>query len=142
MNRHCTDCGTELSGEWDFCPHCGHRVAEKHEVAMRRRHETAPSKSSYGGFVYGAIAAPILIISGIMICLTGWGIFIGVPIVLLGIIAPLAGTMLGMGEHRGKCPKCGVRVITGGDQLAHACPHCGEQFAVVDEGTKHAVAAH
>ena len=43
----------------------------------------------------------------------------GVPMILLGIMAPLLGPMLGMGEHRGKCPFCGTRMISVDDGKAH-----------------------
>ena len=130
MNRHCTQCGTDLVEAWSFCPSCGTRLEEKRVSSKPHWHEFAPSKGAYGGLVYGVVTAPILILAGVMICLTGWGIFLGIPIVLIGIMAPLAGTLFGIGEHQGKCPKCGVRVISNSDHLAHACPHCGEPFSV------------
>ncbi len=132
MNRNCTHCGMDMSEGWSFCPHCG--VEEAQKAVEPREHESAPDKGGYNGFGYGVVAAPILVIFGIMICFTGWGLFIGVPIILLGIFAPLAGTMFGIAEQQGKCPNCGVRVLTGPDHLAHACPHCGVPFAVNDKG--------
>ncbi len=56
------------------------------------------------GWPIGLIAAPILIVTGIMICLTGWGILLGLPVIVAGILAPLAGPLLGMSEHAAKCP--------------------------------------
>ena len=50
----------------------------------------------------GLVAAPILIISGVMLCLTVWGIVFGVPFILLGIMAPLYGQLVGMREHMDK----------------------------------------
>ncbi|HWA95932.1 MAG TPA: zinc-ribbon domain-containing protein [Terracidiphilus sp.] len=134
MNHRCVHCGTELSGGWDFCPHCGRHIEDKHGKQEPLEHENAPDKGGYSGLTYGFIAMPILLILGTMICFTGWGLFIGVPIILLGIFAPLAGTMFGIAEQKGKCPKCGMRVLTGPDHLAHACPHCGVPFAVNDKG--------
>jgi DNA-directed RNA polymerase subunit RPC12/RpoP len=91
-----------------------------------------PARGAFGGLLYGVIAAPILIVAGIMISLTGWGIFLGVPVIVLGILAPLAGPLFGMGEHKGKCPACGTTVITVGDGKVHDCPTCSAKFAVSD----------
>jgi DNA-directed RNA polymerase subunit RPC12/RpoP len=89
-----------------------------------------PARGAFGGLIYGVIAAPILIVAGIMISLTGWGIFLGVPVIVLGILAPLAGPLFGMGEHKGRCPECGTTVITIGDGKVHDCPTCSAKFAV------------
>jgi hypothetical protein len=43
-----------------------------------------------------------MIIAGIMLCLTGLGAFLGVPLIIGGIIAPLAGPLFGMGVVKGK----------------------------------------
>ena len=135
MNRQCTQCNTNLEDAWSFCPRCGAHGAVP--VATPREHQPVPHKGAYSGLVYGIVAAPILIAFGIMICLTGWGLFLGIPVIALGVLAPLAGPIFGLGEHQGKCPKCGMRVVSGPDQRAHACPHCGEQVAVVDEHGAH-----
>jgi hypothetical protein len=80
----------------------------------------------------GLIAFPILVIPGVLLCLLGWGIFLGVPMIALGILAPLLGPLAGMGEHRGKCPSCGTRMISVDDGKAHECPMCSERFAIGD----------
>ena len=75
-----------------------------------------------------------------MICLTGWGVFLGVPVIVIGILAPLAGPLFGMSEHTAKCPECGTRVITLADGKMHACPRCNASFAV-SEHDAHVVVA-
>ena len=129
MDAHCSKCATSLTPLWIFCPHCG--TAVPHETQnYAAPHEHVPARGAFGGLLYGLIAAPILIAAGIMISLTGWGVFLGVPIILLGILAPLAGPLFGMGEHRGKCPVCGTVVITIGDGKVHDGPTCSAKFAV------------
>ncbi len=134
MDAHCTKCGTTLTTLWTFCPFCG--TAVSHETHSPEPPEHVPARGAFGGLLYGLIAAPILIVAGIMISLTGWGIFLGVPVIVLGILSPLAGPLFGMGEHKGKCPACGTMVITVGDGKVHDCPTCSAKFAVGD----HAVA--
>jgi hypothetical protein len=127
MDAHCSNCATPLTPLWIFCPHCG--TAVPHETQNAAPPEHVPARGAFGGLIYGVIAAPILIVAGIMISLTGWGIFLGVPVIVLGILAPLAGPLFGMGEHKGKCPACGTTVITTGDGKVHDCPTCSERFA-------------
>ena len=129
MDAHCAKCGMVLVSRWSFCPQCGAPVVhEKHELI----HQPVPSKGAFSGMYIGLIAAPILIISGAMLCLTGWGVVFGVPFILLGILAPLYGPIVGMGEHRGKCPSCGTRMISIADSKEHECPVCNKKFAIED----------
>lgn len=130
MSMHCMKCETEMASSWGFCPHCGATVQHAAHLAPQQQH--IPARGAFGGLFYGMIAAPILIFPGIMLCLLGWGIFIGVPMIAVGILAPLAGPLFGMGEHKGKCPVCGRAVISVADGKTHACPSCDAQFAVED----------
>ncbi len=135
METNCTKCGLHLVAQWSFCPHCGTTIQHEHHEPEQRH---VPARGAFGGLLYGVIAAPILIIAGVMICLTGWGLFIGVPIIAMGVLAPLAGPIFGMGEHKGKCPACGTTVISVPDGRVHACPTCSAQFAVQDREVRHA----
>jgi DNA-directed RNA polymerase subunit RPC12/RpoP len=128
----CPKCKAELESNWIFCPHCGDACAREKHLAPASEH--VPARGAFGGMVYGLIAAPILIIAGIMLSLTGWGIVLGMPIILLGILAPLAGPLFGMGEHKGKCPQCGTVVLTLADGKVHGCPMCSQAFAIDDRG--------
>jgi predicted amidophosphoribosyltransferase len=127
MDANCSKCGSHIATMWGFCPHCGNQI--KHEVHPQD-HEHHPARGAFGGMFYGLIAAPILIFPGIMLCLLGWGIFFGVPMIVLGLLAPLAGPIFGMNEHRAKCPSCGTHVLTLADGKTHRCPTCSESFAV------------
>ena len=132
MDAHCLKCGLVVAPVWSFCPQCGTSI--EHEMHLHREHRPMPSKGAFGGMYIGMVAAPILIISGVMLCLTGWGIFFGVPFILLGILAPLYGPLVGMREHRGKCPFCGTRMISIADTKEHDCPVCNKKFAIEEQG--------
>jgi len=132
MDTLCGKCGKALTAAWSYCPHCGATVA--HEAHQAAEHEHHPARGAFGGLLYGLIAAPILIIAGIMVCLTGWGLLIGVFMIVAGVLAPLAGPLFGMNEHAGKCPSCGTKVITVGDDKVHSCPACSQSFAIDDHG--------
>ncbi len=128
MNAHCAQCAARLEPAWKYCPECGAPHAVEHAEPPEQEHH--PARGAFGGLFYGLIAAPILIISGIMISLTGWGIFLGVPVIVAGILAPLAGPVFGMSEHTAKCPVCGTRMVTVADGKVHDCPVCSGRFAV------------
>jgi predicted RNA-binding Zn-ribbon protein involved in translation (DUF1610 family) len=129
MTATCSKCSAQLeSAQWSFCPHCGEAVAR--DAPKPQEHQHHPARGAFGGLAYGLIAAPILIIAGIMICLTGWGLFLGIPVIAMGVLAPLAGPIFGMSEHTAKCPACGTHVLTVADGKMHACPTCNAQFAV------------
>jgi hypothetical protein len=95
-------------------------------------HQHHPARGAFGGLYFGVVAAPILILPGVLLCLLGWGIFLGVPMIVLGILAPLLGPMVGMREHKGKCPSCRTRIISIDDAKAHECPVCNKMFAIGD----------
>ena len=130
MDAQCSKCGNDLAQPWSFCPHCGEPVAKVHPAVQP--HEPIPMEGAFSGMALGMIAAPLMIITGIMLCMTGWGLLPGVLVIVGGIFAPLAGPIFGMGEHKGKCPSCGTRVVTVADGHAHHCPACSKEFAVED----------
>lgn len=129
MEANCVKCGAHLASTWGFCPQCGHAVEH---VILPVEHQHHPAQGAFGGLYYGLIAAPILIIPGVLLCLLGWGIFLGVPMIVLGLLAPLYGPMVGMGEHKGRCPSCGTWMISVDDTKEHDCPVCSKKFAIVD----------
>jgi hypothetical protein len=104
MSDHCLKCGGHLEDEWTFCAACGAKI-EGPTAAIApagHGHEPAPVTGVFSGALFGLIAAPIALVFGIMLCLTGWGIFIGIPVIILAIVAPLAGPLVGLGATKDK----------------------------------------
>jgi predicted amidophosphoribosyltransferase len=130
MNTQCSKCGTHLAQPWSFCPHCGLTVT--HESHLASGHQTSSIPGAFGGLLCGVIMAPVLIIVGTLLCLTGLGAFLGIPMIIAGLLSPLAGPLLGISEHKGKCPSCGIRVISINDGQTHYCPACDKEFALTD----------
>jgi DNA-directed RNA polymerase subunit RPC12/RpoP len=93
-------------------------------------HENAPVKGAFGGLVLGVIVAPVLIIVGGMLCLTGLGAFAGVPMIIAGFCSPLLGPMLGISAIHGKCPWCGVEVSSVAPLDGFCCEKCNGKIAV------------
>lgn len=137
MNAPCK-CGTPLENSWTFCPKCG--LAAARETRLQSgdaEHEKSTVPGAFGGLLFGVIIAPVLIIFGTLLCLTGLGAFLGVPLIVLAILAPIAGPLFGIGEHGARCPHCNTREITVADGQLHACPNCEREFSL---GEHHQVA--
>jgi predicted RNA-binding Zn-ribbon protein involved in translation (DUF1610 family) len=133
MERHCMHCGAGLEDAWSFCPRCGkHGTSENVHVDAAQEQSFAPVR----GMVLGGLASIGLIAVGVALFFTGWGMFIGFPLMMVGAIAPLV--LFSLGEQVDKCPFCGVWVLTGQDHKLHACPHCNELFAVDEHHAMHA----
>ena len=132
MEGLCSKCGAHLVSPWKFCPRCG--TAITHEIQhVPPPEEKAPLVGAFGGFFLGVIVAPMMIIVGTMLCLTGLGAFAGVPLIIIGILAPLLGPQFGYGMLKGKCPWCGATIRSG---MAHAkgfyCHACSNRIVIQD----------
>ena len=127
MNATCHKCGADLEPAWAFCPHC---AAPCSHEAIPHKHEGAPVTGGFSGLLFGLIAAPVLIIVGGMICLTGLGVFLGIPLVALGVLSPLLGPVLGLNAQRGECPWCSAKIgsLTLFDRFS--CPACSKRIMV------------
>lgn len=103
MNTHCLQCGESLDQSWQFCARCGAQIPQPVAIhAEEPPPEPAPVTGAFSGLALGLVAAPIMVIVGGMLCCTGLGAFLGVPMIIAGILAPLAGPLFGMGAARGK----------------------------------------
>ena len=131
MEGLCLKCGTQLSSPWKFCPNCGAAVApEAHEHAAPPEVEKTPVKGAFSGLLFGMIATPIMIIVGTMLCLTGLGAILGIPMIIGGVFAPLLGPLIGFGSIKGKCPWCGSPVSSIRSAQSFDCEACNQRIAV------------
>jgi DNA-directed RNA polymerase subunit RPC12/RpoP len=131
MEHSCLKCGARLESPWSFCPLCG--AAAAHEAAEKpvpHEHQNAPLRGAFGGMLFGILAAPVFIIVGGMLCLTWLGAIAGIPMIIAGVISPLAGPILGMGQLKGQCPWCSAPVSCLGLFDGFSCPSCGKRIAV------------
>jgi DNA-directed RNA polymerase subunit RPC12/RpoP len=72
----------------------------------------------------------MMIIVGTLLCLTGLGAFLGVPLIVGAVVAPLAGPMIGFGALKGKCPWCGTTVSSILNARGFDCKACNQHVAV------------
>jgi len=139
MEGHCSKCGAQLESSWKFCPLCGTASTDEiekdlvpagHKKIWPAEHEKAPSQGPFGGLLFGMLAVPILIIVGTMLCLTGLGAILGIPMILAAVLAPLLGPMMGLGVLKGKCPWCGASVSGMENAKEFGCHACSKRIAV------------
>ncbi len=128
MSRICSECATQITASWRFCPHCG--ASAPAAVPQPEEREKAPLRNAWSGLAFGVIAAPIMIIVGVMLCLTGLGAFLGVPLIIGGVLAPLAGPMIGLNELKGECPWCGAAVSSLVKKPGFPCHACNRRIDI------------
>jgi len=136
MEAPCSNCGKPLESPRQFCPACGSKKAEAVQAEEVRTvtepqvAEEAPVKGAFGGLLFGVLAVPILVIVGTMLCLTGLGAILGIPMILAALLAPLMGPMIGLQALKGKCPWCGVSVSSIANARDFHCHNCGRRIAI------------
>jgi len=131
MNSQCPSCAAHLTPPWRFCPNCGAAIPpEPHPPAPPAETEKAPVQSAYGGLLLGVVAAPIMIIVGTLLCLTGLGAILGIPLILGGALAPLLGPLIGLGELKGKCPWCAAPISAILNAPGFPCHACNRRIAI------------
>jgi len=136
MNEQCSKCGSRLSSPWKFCPHCGSTITQKESVVEAAEilppagAEKAPVQGAFTGLLFGMLAIPILVIVGTLLCLTGLGAILGIPMIAAAVFAPLLGPMAGIGLLKGKCPWCGAPVTDILHSKGFECHTCGQGIAV------------
>lgn len=102
MNSLCSHCGHHLESPWRFCANCGAPISPAETALEHTAPEPAPAKGAFGGLFLGVVTVPLLLIVGSLLCLTGLGAFLGIPMILAGILAPLFGPVYGMAAPKGK----------------------------------------
>jgi predicted RNA-binding Zn-ribbon protein involved in translation (DUF1610 family) len=131
MESLCSTCGLHIEPAWKFCPGCGSAHVLTVEVKPEEfEPEAAPAKEAFTGLLFGMIAMPILLIVGTMLCLTGLGAILGIPMIIAGIFAPLIGPMFGLGALKGECPWCGISVSSVANSKDFTCHGCGKRIAI------------
>jgi hypothetical protein len=131
MEVQCSKCNAHIATLWKYCPHCGAVIRQQPLAAVPAaspadpaKPEKAPVRWAFTGLLFGMLAVPILAIVGTMLCLTGLGAILGVPMILVAVLAPLLGPMIGIGAMHGTCPWCGIRIhsiITVPEFYCHGC---------------------
>jgi len=131
MEGVCPKCAAQLDARWNFCPHCGaSHLTETPTPSVAPLTQRAPVEGAFGGLLFGLLAAPILIVLGTLLCLTGLGAFLGIPLILAAVFAPVLGPLVGLGALRGKCPWCGAPVSAISSKQSFDCSACSQRIVI------------
>jgi DNA-directed RNA polymerase subunit RPC12/RpoP len=86
------------------------------------------------GIPAGIITAIIFILVGFLLCLTGIGAIIGVPLIIGGIASPFIGPVaVGLTSIKGKCPYCESEVQASSMDKGVTCPACKKRIVIRDK---------
>lgn len=145
MQATCAHCNMQIQPAWSFCPGCGVSIPhlpaslqapELHppELHPPEHHpvEPTPVRAAFSGLFFGLIVTPVCLIVGTMLCLTGLGAFLGVPMIIAGILAPIVGPLLGLQSVRGNCPWCDAPVSSLDSTQHFDCDACHHPIAIRD----------
>jgi DNA-directed RNA polymerase subunit RPC12/RpoP len=145
MSDLCSKCAAQLSSLWRFCPLCGLEIPFKPEVPTPIQKQESPieteknpGRSGFSGLLLGVIVTPMCIIVGTMLCLTGLGAILGIPMIIGGILAPILAPMIVIGEPKGECPWCGTKVSNVFNAAHFECHECGQK---IDAQNRHFIKA-
>ena len=91
-------------------------------MRTKTRIKSAKAQGLAVGLVAGWGLSGSLIIIGILLCCTGIGAIIGIPMIFAGFLAPILGPLLGLGAIKGDCPWCGNSVVRFSFSKGFDCP--------------------
>lgn len=127
-SHSCSKCAAHLDVNWVFCPRCGGTGV--HDQHKAEHHEKAPARFVISGVILGFVAAPVFIIYGTLICLLGPPMVLGIPLIIIGILAPFAGPYLAINAVRGRCPWCNTKITSVGPLDAFYCHACSKPIEI------------
>lgn len=85
------------------------------------------------GCLTGWLLSAVLIVVGVLLSLTGIGAILGVPMILMGILAPFVGPLMGLSSIKGQCPYCGSDVSTFSTNRGVTCSACKKRIVIRDK---------
>jgi DNA-directed RNA polymerase subunit RPC12/RpoP len=133
MNSFCGTCGSALySQAARFCSRCG-ASSVNHDAASLPPHTStnrAPVQGLATGIGAGIVSATVLAGVGALLCVTGIGAIIGLPMILAGFVSLFMGPVIGLGAMKAPCPWCGTSVKSPGWAKGFRCPACRHQIVV------------
>lgn len=108
MCSQCLHCHSQLIEGCHFCPNCGIAVPKEAPLeAVGPEQEiiipepgNAPVSGVFGGLFFGALAVPVLIVVGALLCFLPLGFIVGLPMLIAAILAPALGLEMGLSNSK------------------------------------------
>lgn len=82
------------------------------------------------GLGYGVYVSSCLIALGLLLCVTGIGAIIGIPLIIIALISPIVGGVVGLAARKGECPWCGTTVTHFNTSKGIDCPTCKKRIVI------------
>ncbi len=99
-------------------------------MKSRTEAKSAKAEGMATGCLAGWAVAGCLIPLGIILCFTGIGAIIGVPLIIGGILVPFLGSVMGLGTVKGECPWCETAVTSPLASKGFDCPVCKKRIVI------------
>ena len=105
MDNFCLRCAEHLAPLWNYCPRCGTRTPHETPVPLE---EIEPQPRAFvSDFSWGIVTVPLLMLVGTMLCMNRIGAFVGVPLIVAGVMDPLLKSLRRRKKMEGKAAeKC------------------------------------
>jgi uncharacterized Zn finger protein (UPF0148 family) len=139
MRSYCPKCGTELaSSSTNFCPGCGTSIShvegtnEGPGAQAQTEAQSAKAEGVFDGCLTTGGKGVVVIAVGILLCLTGIGAVVGVPLILFGLLSPFIGALLGWTGLKGQCPWCAAPITSPAGAQGIDCPACKKRIVIRD----------
>lgn len=137
----CPECSKEISDKAQSCPNCGIPInsvfPEISKTELNYTETVASNEAAVQGCVgcmAGSMTMWLAIIVGGLLCLTGIGAFVGVPLIFFGILIPFVLPFLtgaaGSMSRKGACPYCSNQISS--YTTAFDCIFCKKRIIVKD----------
>lgn len=95
--------------------------------------KSAKVQGTMFGCMGGSMVGFVLIVVGALLCLTGIGAIVGIPLIVVGFLVPAITSLLGLGALKGVCPWCGGDVVSPTVALGVDCPSCKKRIVIRDK---------
>ena len=121
----------------DVSPYQDYDTSETTVEVQQRKFSRATSdkgKGFLGGVGIGWLVGFWLILIGVILCFTGIGAILGIPLIIGGILMPILGAAMGLSRIKGACPYCGSTVGALKKSPGVNCPGCKKRLVIRDGG--------
>lgn len=155
----CPKCNRPIPNSVGKCISCGMTATDAQQIIDQQQRQqqqpiinqgppnqtppTSPSNTKSAGLGEGLFGGCVgvscgiwFIIIGIVLCFTGVGALIGIPLIIAGLLAPFLGGVIGLAQLKGNCPYCAMTITADATSIGNGgidCPSCTNRILIRDK---------